>query len=82
MLIENGAQLGTKDSLGYSALMYACLYERANIIELFLNAPGGDYSLFDKDSYGNTIFHLAALSSNDKICRVCNQLADKFGATR
>lgn len=82
MLIENGALLGKKDTLGYTALMYACLYERANLIELFANAMGGDFSFFDKDPYGNTIFHLAALSSNEKCCQLCFQLAQKFGITR
>ena len=54
-LIEKGADLALKDSNGYNALMYACLYEVTHIIELFLNAPS-DYNLLNTDTYGNTVF--------------------------
>jgi ankyrin repeat protein len=82
MLLENGAQLSHKDSHGFNALMYACLYERSNIAELILNAPGGDFNLLDKDNYGNTAFHLASLSRNDKLCFILAKLAQKFGINK
>ena len=77
-LIEKGADLGLKDSNGYNALMYASLYERTNILELFLNAPG-DYNILSKDLYGNTVFHLASLGKCQKNCGILHEIANKFG---
>lgn len=76
-LIEKGAKLGLKDSNGHNALMYACLYERSNILELFLNAPG-DYDLLAKDRYGNTAFHLASIGKTQHNCFILFKLALKF----
>lgn len=76
-LIESGAKLGLKDSNGFNALMYACFYERTNILELFLNAPG-DYNLLTKDKYGNTAFHLASLGRTEQNCTILHKLAAKF----
>lgn len=79
MLFENGAQLDMKDTLGYSSLMYACLYERARIMELFLNASGTEFDIFDKDNYGNTVFHLASMHPSENMCCICDTIATKFG---
>lgn len=80
-LIEKGAKLGLKDSYGFNAFMYACLYEKHRILELFLNSPG-DFSLYSKDHFGNTCFHLAALSKNDSICSILRKMVIKFNQTQ
>lgn len=76
-LIEKGANIGLRDSNGFSALMYACFYERLNLLNLFLSSPG-DYNLLSKDKYGNTCFHLAGLSKTDEICTTIYKIACKF----
>ena len=60
MLLERGASLDAIDSNGHNPLMYACIYQRSNLIQLFLNNVG-DYGLLKKDRMGNTVFHLASL---------------------
>jgi ankyrin repeat protein len=77
-LIEKGASLSLKDSNGFNALMYASLYERTHIIELFLNAPS-DYNMLSTDPYGNTVFHLASLGKCQKNCSLLHQMSNKFG---
>jgi hypothetical protein len=76
-LIEKGAKLGLRDSYGYSALMYACFYERTSMLHLFLNAPD-DYSILCKDKFGNTAFHLASLGKKQKTCALMHKIAKKF----
>lgn len=77
-LIEKGANLALKDSNGFNAIMYACLYERVHMLELFLNAPS-DFSMLSMDTYGNTAFHLASLSKCQKSCALLHQMSNKFG---
>ena len=76
-LIENGASLSLKDSNGYNAIMYACLYEREDLLDLFLKAPG-DFNLFARDFFGNTAFHLASLNKSEKNCSLLHKLAIKL----
>lgn len=62
MLLERGASLDSKDSNGHNPIMYACIYQRSNLLKLFLNNVG-DYGLLKKDRLGNTVFHLASLGA-------------------
>ncbi|RMZ97725.1 receptor-interacting serine threonine- kinase 4-like [Brachionus plicatilis] len=80
-LIEKGAKLGPKDSYGFNAFMYACLYQKHCVLELFLSSPG-DFSLYSKDQFGNTCFHLAALARNDSICSILRTIVVKFNQTQ
>ena len=76
-LIEKGASMRIKDSNEQNSLMYACLYERAKLLDLFLNAPS-DYDLLSKDKYGNTAFHLASIGQNEQSCSILHQMCLKF----
>jgi ankyrin repeat protein len=76
-LLERGAFISCKDSNGHNALMYACLYERLPLLQLFSNAPG-DYDILAVDKYGNTALHLASLSRSQAICTILHRLCQKF----
>ncbi|CAF1056820.1 unnamed protein product [Brachionus calyciflorus] len=80
-LIEKGCKLSCKDSYGFNAFMYACLYEKINILDLFLNSPG-EYNLYSKDQFGNTCFHLAGLCKTDAICSLLRKIVLKFNQTQ
>lgn len=60
LLERPGASLVQKDSNGHNAIHYAVMYERMNLLQLYLSIVG-DYSLLSKDRFGNTVFHLASL---------------------
>lgn len=73
-LIEKGAKIGYKDPNGLNALMYACMHQRKNLVNLYLNALG-DYSLLAIDNFGNTAMHIASLGRSQDICiTLCNIL--------
>ena len=62
-LLERGASIvDVTDSNGHNALMYACIYQRVELLECFLNIVG-DYGLLYKDRFGNNVFHLASLGN-------------------
>ena len=77
-LLERGASIvDTKDSNGHNALMYAVIYQRVRLLEVFLNLVG-DYGLLNKDRFGNNVFHLAALGSNEAICEQLHKSFAKY----
>lgn len=76
-LIEKGANIQLVDSNGHNALMYACLYNRSTLLALLLNASG-DSNLYNKDTFGNTVFHLASLSPTDQNCMILNETFMKY----
>jgi len=77
-LIEKGAYIHQQDSNGHNALMYTCLYQRPSLLELMLKASG-DSHLYDKDIFGNTIFHLASVcSKTDLMCTILNETYTKY----
>lgn len=78
-LIENGASVNRRDVNGYTALMYACLYERIRLVELFCDSLDGQFNIFEKDIYGNTAFHLASLSYSQRLCLILDKLAARYG---
>ena len=77
MLIEKGASLDAADPNGHNALMYACIYERAKLLQLFLDVSG-DYALLRRDRQGNTVFHLASLSENEFNCEILHAAYLKY----
>lgn len=62
LLIEHGAQVNARDPHGKTALMFAAMFNRIEIIELLL-AHGADSSL--KTSDGMTAFGLAQAMGAD-----------------
>ncbi|XP_068748030.1 ankyrin repeat domain-containing protein 36C-like [Montipora capricornis] len=56
MLLENGADLGFQDAKGLTALSYACILRRSQLVHLFLRFV--DYNLNAVDRDANTpLFH-------------------------
>lgn len=77
-LVESEAKLSMLDSNHFSCLMYACLYERAFLVKLFLTAVYDIQILTVKDKkHGLTVFHLASLGKNQNICHNLNKFAVK-----
>ena len=77
MLIEKGASLDVADPNGHNALMYACIYQRAKLLQLFIDVSG-DYALLRRDRQGNTVFHLASLSENEFNCEIVHAAYLKY----
>ncbi|XP_041358935.1 ankyrin repeat domain-containing protein 55-like [Gigantopelta aegis] len=75
-LVEKGAQLNITDKFGLSAIHLAVIYERENLINIFLNAADFDPNLVDK--LGNTALHYAAMSGNRDMTRVLVQYWNKY----
>ena len=65
MLIEAGADLNTKDKIGWSALSLAALKDHADIVKILIEA-GADMNSKDKD--GRSALSLAAY--NDRVGKV------------
>ncbi|XP_059178021.1 uncharacterized protein LOC131957307 [Physella acuta] len=66
-LIEQGAAVGRTDRDGRSALHYACIYEREQLVAVLLQAP--DFELSQADGAGNTALHYAAMAGHWAIAR-------------
>ena len=62
LLLEMGALVGLPDKQGRNALIYACMYRRLELVDIFLKAV--DYDLDHRDRYGNTALFYAASSGN------------------
>jgi ankyrin repeat protein len=78
MILERpSASLTQKDSNGHNAVHYAVMYQRYNLLELFLNVLG-DYGLLAQDRFGNTVFHLAGLFKNEAICQLLHRAFLKY----
>ncbi|XP_071800293.1 uncharacterized protein [Asterias amurensis] len=73
MLLEMGALVGLPDKQGRNALIYACIYRRLELVEIFLRAV--DFDLNHRDRFGNTALFYAASSGNIDIV---TELVKKF----
>lgn len=62
LLIENGATLFLKDRHGLNAFHYAVIYERVELVRVYLKAI--DFNLNEGDKQGNTALHYAVRSGN------------------
>lgn len=68
LLIENGGKLYCRDIYGLNAFHYACIYERVELVKVFLKAI--DFNLLQGDKQGNTALHYAVKAGNDVIVRL------------
>ena len=57
ILVEKGAAIGHRDTHGLNALQYACIYEREELVKIYLSAV--DFNLNQTDKAGNTAMHHA-----------------------
>ena len=76
MLIENGAKLYFRDIYGMNAFHYACVYERVDLVKVFLKAI--DFNLVQGDKQGNTALHYAVKAGNSVIVRLIVQAYVKY----
>ena len=68
LLLEKGACVGLRDKRGLNAMHYACVYERPELVRVYLGAI--DYNLNQGDKYGNTPLHLAVATGNLTVTRL------------
>lgn len=68
LLVEKGARVSLRDRRGLTALHYACVYNRALIVDVYLNALDFEFTLLDK--FGNTALHYAAAIGSLQLCRM------------
>lgn len=76
LLIERGAILDFKDKYGLNAFHYAVIYERLDLVKVYLNAI--DFDLNEKDKFGNTALHYAVKAGNSTITRMIVQTCRKY----
>ena len=76
LLIENGATLDYKDKYGLNAFHYAVIYERVELVRVFLNAI--DFDLKESDKKGNTALHYAVKAGNSLVTRLIVQAFLKY----
>ena len=76
LLIENGAKLYCRDIYGLNAFHYACIYERTELVKVFLKAI--DFNLLQGDKEGNTALHYAVKAGNDVIVKLITQAYVKY----
>jgi ankyrin repeat protein len=76
LLIENGATLFLKDRYGLNAFHYAVIYERLDLVRVYLKAI--DFNLNEGDKQGNTALHYAVRSGNASITRLIAQMYVKY----
>lgn len=68
LLIEKDANLTSRDKYGMNAMHLACIYERVQLVRVFLSAL--DFDLLHADKWGNTALHYAARSGNSTLVRL------------
>ncbi|XP_033115178.1 uncharacterized protein LOC117115466 [Anneissia japonica] len=73
MLLENDAKVGLTDRQGRNALIHACIYQRSQLVSLFLKAI--DFDLDHRDRFGNTALFYASSTGNTEIV---SALVDKM----
>ncbi|GFR91860.1 ankyrin repeat domain-containing protein 50 [Elysia marginata] len=77
ILLKAGAYLNLRDGMGRTALSYACMNGRENIVALLLKEDVLDINEPDND--GNTPLHHAATCGNPRIVEMLAQAFHKFG---
>uniref|UniRef100_A0A8C4TL26 Uncharacterized protein n=1 Tax=Erpetoichthys calabaricus TaxID=27687 RepID=A0A8C4TL26_ERPCA len=76
-LLEKGAQVGLCDQRGRNALLYAAMYERKDLVDLFLCAL--DYDLNHADKDGRTALSHATQRGNAPIVRALLRSLKRYG---
>ena len=76
LLIEKGVTLFLKDRYGLNAFHYAVIYERVDLVRVYLKAI--DFNLNEGDKQGNTALHYAVRSGNSCITRLIAQMYVKY----
>ncbi|KAH3731134.1 protein shank-like [Dreissena polymorpha] len=76
LLIENGATLFLRDKYGLNAFQYAVIYDRVDLVRVYLKAI--DFNLNDADKLGNTALHYAVRSGNAMIVKLITQAHVKY----
>ena len=74
MLMNYGAKVKLLDKFGRSALSWACLMGREDMVKLFFGHPEVDLALGSIDSEGNTNLMLASMSGNVNIVRTISKV--------
>lgn len=67
MLLNYGAKIKLLDNLGRSALSWACIFGREDMVKLFFSGAKVDLALENIDAYGNSNLMLACMSGNVNI---------------
>lgn len=76
LLIENGATLYFRDKHGLNAFHYAVIYDRVELVRVYLKAI--DFDLNECDKLGNTALHYAVKSGNSLVVRLIAQACLKY----
>lgn len=79
LLIENGATLYFRDKHGLNAFHYAVIYDRVELVRVYLKAI--DFNLNESDKLGNTALHYAVRSGNPVVARLIAQACLKYQIT-
>ena len=79
LLIENGATLYLRDKYGLNAFHYAVIYDRIELVRVYLKAI--DFNLNESDKLGNTALHYAVRSGNPVVVRLIAQACLKYQIT-
>lgn len=79
LLIENGATLYYRDKHGLNAFHYAVIYDRMELVRVYLKAI--DFNLNESDKLGNTALHYAVRSGNPIVVRLIAQACLKYQIT-
>ena len=74
MLMNYGAKVKVLDKFGRSALSWACLLGREDMVKLFFSHPEVDLALESIDSEGNTNLMLASMSGNVNIVKTISKV--------
>lgn len=74
MLLNYGAKIKLLDKFGRSALSWACMLGREDMVKLFFSHPEVDLALSSVDVDGNTNLMLACMSGNVNIVKTISKV--------
>lgn len=74
MLLNYGAKIKLLDKFSRSALSWACLMGREDMVKLFFSYPEVDLALDSVDTEGNTNLILASMSGNINIIKMISKV--------
>ena len=77
LLLAYGAKVGIKDGSGKTALSYACMFGREQLVSLMVE-EGYDFNLNEEDKDGNTALHYAASSGNFVVLNLMIKALKRF----
>ncbi|XP_052774780.1 uncharacterized protein LOC128213250 [Mya arenaria] len=76
LLIENGATLYYRDKYGLNAFHFAVIYDRVELVRVYLKAI--DFNLKEADKLGNTALHYAVRAGNPVVTKLIAQAYVKY----